>query len=285
MAKRLLMVSGVAVIALALVWLYLIFPGMAKLPADYSVTYHFEGTVQVLANPATGAMATIPTKMDRVLKGTEITSDDALLLTQDITFFLAANGAPLSSAPGGASLAALDSHETYAIDRTTRVNLAGGDKTRSGQFTFPLDVKQETYQYWVATTNSTLPATFVGEETVDGLKVYVFKIDSKGNTSPTNATQKIDVAATIKVEPVSGTPIDSKLTTTVNQLLPTGGSIPALINESHFTQATIDEMVTEGKANKNKILYASVYGFWGAFGLGAVLFLVGMFMKSKSAAA
>ncbi len=284
MAKRLLMVSGVAVIALALVWLYLIFPGMAKLPADYSVVYHFEGTLQA-ANPQTGALGAVPggTKMERSLTGTGINDADALLLKQVIKFTMAANGAPLSAA--NPAFAALDSTETYAIDRTTRVNLAGGDKTRSGQFTFPLDVKQETYQYWVATTNSTLPATFIGEETVDGLKVYVFKIDSKGNTSPTNATQKIDVAATIKVEPVSGTPVDSKLTTTVNQLLPTGGSIPALINESHFTQATIDEMVTEGKANKNKILYASVYGFWGAFGLGAVLFLVGMFMKSKSAAA
>jgi hypothetical protein len=278
---RALVALGVAVIALAMVWLYLIFPGMAKLPADYSVVYHFEGNVKLLTNPATGAMSTIPTKMDRSLTGTEITADDALILKQDITFFLAANGAPLASAPGASSLAALDSHETYAIDRTTRVNLPGGDKTRSGQFTFPLDVQQETYQYWVATTNSTLPATFFGEDTVNGLKVYVFKIDSKGNASPTNSTQKIDVAATIKVEPVSGTPIDSQLTTTVNQLLPTGGSIPALINESHFTQATIDEMVTEGKANMNKIMWASVYGFWGAIALGAVLILVGLVVKSK----
>jgi hypothetical protein len=279
--RRALVALGVAVIALAMVWLYLIFPGMAKLPADYSVVYHFDGQVQLL-NPATGTLIPITTKMDRTLTGTEITADDALLLKQDITFFLAANGAPLSSAPGASSLAALDSHETYAIDRTTRVNLAGGDKTRSGQFTFPLGVEKITYQYWSATTNSTLPATFVSEDTVNGLKVYVFKIDSKGNANPTNATQKIDVAATIKVEPVSGTPIDSQLTTTINQLLPTGGSIPALINESHFTQATISEMVTEGKSNMNKIVWGSVYGFWGAIALGAVLIVVGFLVKPKA---
>ncbi|APV44482.1 hypothetical protein Dform_01149 [Dehalogenimonas formicexedens] len=282
--RRALVALGVLVVAFAMVWLYLIFPGMAKMPADYSVVYHFEGQVQVF-NQAANAMVPIATKMDRVLTGTEVNSADALVLKQDITFFLAANGAPLSSAPGAASLAALDSHETYAIDRTTRVNLPGGDKTRSGQFTFPLDVQKETYQYWVATTNSTLPATFVGEETVNGLKVYVFKIDSKGNTSPTNATQKIDVAATIKVEPVSGTPIDSKLTTTVNQLLANGSSMAVLINESHFTQATIDEMVTDGKANMNKIVWASVYGFWGAIALGAVLIVLGLVLKSKPKAA
>ncbi|PPD58769.1 porin PorA family protein [Dehalogenimonas etheniformans] len=282
--RRALVALGVLVIAFAMVWLYLIFPGMAKLPADYSVTYHFEGQVQVF-NQTAGTLVPIATKMDRILKGTEINADDALVLKQDITFFLAANGAPLSSAPGASTLAALDSHETYAIDRTTRVNLAGGDKTRSGQFTFPLDVQKETYQYWVATTNSTLPATFVGEETVDGLKVYVFNIDSKGNTSPTSATQRIDVAATIKVEPVSGTPVDSKLTTTVNQLLANGSSMAVLINESHFTQATIDEMVTEGKANMNKIMWASVYGFWGAIALGAVLVILGLVLKSKPKAA
>ena len=279
--RRALVALGIAVIALAMVWLYLIFPGMAKLPADYSVVYHFEGTVQA-ANPQTGALAAVPggTKMDRTLQGTGINDADALILTQVIKFTMAANGAPLAAA--NPAFAALDSNETYAIDRTTRVNLAGGDKPRSGQFTFPLNVQKETYQYWSATTNSTLPATFVSEDTVNGLKVYVFKIDSKGNANPTNATQKIDVAATIKVEPVSGTPIDSQLTTTINQLLPTGGSIPALINESHFTQATISEMVTEGKSNMNKIMWGSVYGFWGAIALGALLIVVGLVVKQKA---
>ncbi len=279
--RRALVALGVAVIALAMVWLYLIFPGMEKLPADYSVVYHFEGTVQA-ANPQTGALAAVPggTKMDRTLTGTGINDADALVLQQVIKFTMAANGAPLSAA--NPAFAALDSTETYAIDRSTRVNLAGGDKTRSGQFTFPLNVQKETYQYWVATTNSTLTATFVNEDTVNGLKVYVFKIDSKGNVSPTNSTQKIDVLATIKVEPVSGTPIDSQLTTTVNQLLPTGGSMPVLVNESHFTAATVSEMVTEGKANMNKIMWGSVYGFWAAIALGAVLIVTGLVVKSKA---
>lgn len=278
--RRALVALGVVVIAFAMVWLYLIFPGMAKLPADYQKTYHFEGTVQIYTGAPT--LASIATKMDRVLTGTQITADDALTLKQDITFFLAANGAPLASAPGASSLAALDSHETYTIDRTTRVNEAGGTPARSGQFTFPLNVQKETYQYWSATTNSTLPATFVSEDTVNGLKVYVFKIDSKGNANPTNATQKIDISATIKVEPVSGTPIDSQLTTTINQLLPTGGSMPVLINESHFTSDTITADVAEGTSNMNKIMWGSVYGFWGAIALGAVLIVVGLLVKQKA---
>lgn len=276
--RRSLVSIGAVLIVLALVWLYLIFPGMAKLPEDYSQTYHFEGTVQIYTGAPT--LASIETKMDRILEATEVTADDVLIVNQDISFFLAANGAPLSSAPGASSLAALDSHETYAIDRTTRANVSGGDKPRTGQFTFPADVQQGTYQYWSATTNSTLTATFVAEETVNGVDVYVFKIDSQGNANPTNATQTIDVLATIKVEPVSGTPVDSKLTTTINQLLPTGSSMPVLINESHFTQATIDEAADEAAANRNLILWASVYGFWVIIGLGVILLVLGIFKRS-----
>jgi len=276
---------GVILIALALVWLYLIFPGMAKLPADYQKVYHFEGTVQVLANPATGAMATIPTKMDRTLQGTDVNDADALILQQTIRFTLAANGAPLSSA--NPALAALDSTETYAIDRTTRECVAGGDKTRSGQFTFPADVKQETYQFWSATTNSKLSATYVGEETIQGVKVYVFKIDSKGNAYPNasnGAPQTVDIATTLKVEPVSGTPVYTTTKTTVIMKASATLSLPVLINESTFTSATVDENVIEAKDNRNKILLASVYGFWGVFGLGAVLAVIGLLMKPKSAA-
>jgi hypothetical protein len=280
--RRALVALGVAVIALAMVWLYLIFPGMAKLPGDYSKVYHFDGTLQV-AN-ATGALQTIPggTKMDRTLTGTGVNDADALMLNQVIKFTMAANGAPLSAA--NPALAALDSTETYAIDRTTRENVAGGDKTRSGQFTFPADTKQETYQFWSSTTGTALPATFVGEETIQGLKVFVFKIDSKDNAYPNaanGAPQKVDVATTIKVEPVSGTPIYTTSKTTVRMQVAANTFIPVLVNEITFTSATVDENVTEGKANMNKIMWASVYGFWGAIALGAVLILLGLVVKSK----
>ena len=278
--RRALMSIGVLLIALSLVWLYLIFPGMAKLPADYEKVYHFEGTVQVL-NPATGALVPIGTKMDRTLNATDVNDADALILSQVIKFTIAANGAPLSAA--NPALAALDSTETYAIDRTTRANVAGGDKARSGQFTFPADVKQETYQFWSATTGTALPATFTGEETIDGLKVYVFKIDSKDNAYPNaanGAPQKVDVATTIKVEPVSGTPIFTTTKTTIRMQVAANTLIPVLINESTFTDETVDEAVVEGEANRSKILWASVYGFWGVFGLGAVLVLIGLLKKS-----
>ncbi len=276
-----MMVSGVVLIALALVWLYLIFPVMAKFPADYEKVYHFEGTVQVF-DIATNKLIPIGTKMDRALTATGVNDAGALLIDQVIKFTIAANGAPLSAA--SPSLAALDSTETYAIDRTTRENVAGGDKARSGQFTFPADTKQETYQVWSATTGTALPAAFTGEETIQGVKVHVFKIDSKANPYAPNPTTKlaqtVDVATTIKVEPVSGTPVYTTTKTTINMQMAPTTAIPVLINESTFTSATIDESVIEAKDNRSKILWASVYGFWAVFGLGAVLVVIGLLKKS-----
>ena len=77
MARRVMMISGVVLIALALVWLYLIFPGMAKFPADYEKVYHFEGTVQVF-DIATNKLIPIGTKMDRSLAATGVNDAGAL---------------------------------------------------------------------------------------------------------------------------------------------------------------------------------------------------------------
>ncbi|MGI2336313.1 MAG: porin PorA family protein [Dehalogenimonas sp.] len=281
--RRILVSLGAVLLVFALVWLYLIFPGMAKLPADYEKVYRFEGAVQVF-DLASNTLVTIPggTLMERTLKAVDVNDSDALIIDQVITFTLAANGAPLAAA--SPALAALDSTETYAVDRTTRANVAGGDKSRSGQFTFPADTQQETYQLWSATTGTSLPATFTGEETIDGVKVYVFKIDSKDNAyvpnSVTGLPQTVDVATTIKVEPISGTPVFTTTKTTVVMQGHPAGPITMLINESTFTSATVDEAVDEAAANRSLILWASVYGFWTAIALGAVLILLGIFKKS-----
>lgn len=278
--RRLLMSIGAALVVLALVWLYLIFPGMAKLPTDYEKVYRFEGTVQVF-NPATGGLVPISTKMERTLDATGVTGDDALLIHQVIKFTEATSGVPLSAI--NPALAALDSTETYAVDRTTRANTAGGDKSRTGQFTFPADTQQETYQVWSATTGTALPAVFSGEETIGGVDVYVFKIDSKGNAYPNaanGAPQTVDVATTIKVEPVSGTPVYTTTKTTIIMQAGPSTFIPVLINESTFTSATVDESAEEAASNRDLILWASVYGFWALVGLGAVLVIVGVIKKS-----
>ena len=278
MSSKWLITVGLALVILSVVWLLAIFPGMAKIPTDYEREYTFEGSVQVYVAEL-GVLVPIQTTMERTITATGVTEDDVLLLRQDIVFFEATSGAPLGDI--NPALAALDTTETYYLDRTTRANVPGeGDVSRSGQFTFPADVEQKTYQYWSSSTKTALPATFKGEETYQGLTVYVFEINSIGNPYYPDATtglpQTMDAYAKIKVEPVSGVPVYATTTTTINLQHPLAGSMPVLINTSTFTSATVDDMVELAESTSSLILWASVYGFWAVIGLGAVLTLVGI---------
>ena len=282
MRSKWLITLGALLVALSLVWLFAIFPSLAKLPADYEQEYIFEGSAQVF-NADLGALVTIPTTMNRTLKATSITDEDILLMQQDIVFYASDYGQPLGAIVP--SLAALDSSEVYGLDRTTRANVAGnGDMDRTGQFTFPADVQQETYQYWSSSTRSAISATFMGEETYQEINVYVFEMDSTGNPYPNAANglpQTLGVYAKIRVEPVSGVVVYATTITTITMEHPLAGPMPVLINTSTFTSATVDEMIDLANETSSKLLWFGVYGFWGVLGLGVVLTAGGVLRSTR----
>ena len=283
MGSRGFIYAGLILLVLAIVWSTAIFPSMSKIPADYEQEYKFEGTVQVYVGAP--ELVTIPTKMTRMIEAEGVTDDDVLLRGQDITFFEATSGAPLSAI--NPALAALDSSEVYGIDRTDRTNVSGeGDINRSGQFTFPAGVEQETYQYWSSSTRSALPATFVKEEEFNGITVYVFQINVTGNPYTADATtglpQNMDVYALIRVEPVSGVPVYATLKTTINLQHPLAGSMHVLINESTYTQATVDILTDKAIETRSLMLWAGVYGFWIVGGLGVLLAALGFFRATRA---
>jgi len=49
-----------------------------------------------------------------------------------------------------------------------------------------------------------------------------------------------------------------------------------------FTDDTIAEMVDTASSGRNMILWATVYGFWIAIGLGAALTLGGVIMAARA---
>jgi len=277
---KLLISIGLALVVFALVWLWVIFPVMAKMPADYEQEYTFEGSVQVFA-PTLGVLVPIQTTMERILTATGVTEDDVLLLQQEIVFYAVTSEGEVPLGAVNPALAALNTTETYYLDRTTRANVPGeGDVSRSGQFTFPANVEQKTYQYWSSSTKTTLPANFISEETYEGITVYVFEINSTGNAYTPDATtglpRTMDAYSKIKVEPVSGIPVFATTKTTVNLQHPVAGSMPVLINENSYTSETVDELVDLAESSRSLILWASVYGFWAVIGLGGVLILIGV---------
>jgi len=265
---KLLISIGLALVVFALVWLWVIFPSMAKMPADYEQEYTFTGFIKQL-NPATMSLNETPTNVKRLLTATGI-QDDVLLLKQEVNIYQAQSGTLLSS-----------TSEVYGLDRTTRANVSGyGDTDRSGQFTFPAGVEKENYSFWSSSAKAALTANFVSEETFQGLTVYNFKIDSKnlsaGTMAGTGLPQTMDVLTEIKVEPVSGVPVFTATTTTVKAPLRPGDPIPIYINSMTYTSQTVDELVDLAQSSRSLILWASVYGFWVVIGLGGVLTLVGV---------
>ncbi|TES83077.1 MAG: DUF3068 domain-containing protein [Dehalococcoidia bacterium] len=263
-----LTIVGLVLVVFALVWSLAIFPAMAKIPTDYEREYTFEGFILQL-NSETMSLDEIPTNVVRLLTATG-TQDDVLLLQQEVNFYHAEAGILLTS-----------SSEVYGLDRTTRENVSGyGDMDRSGQFTFPAGVEQETYTFWSSSAMTTLPANFVSEETFQGITVYNFKIDSEnlaaGTMEGIGLPQTMDVFCEIKVEPVSGIPVYTTSMTTVKAPLTPEGPIPIYVNYFAFTSETTDEMVDLAESTRSTILWFSVYGFWIVIALGAALVVTGV---------
>ncbi|GAI91724.1 unnamed protein product, partial [marine sediment metagenome] len=115
---------------------------------------------------------------------------------------------------------------------------------------------------------------------------YNFKIDvtglPAGTMAGTGLPQTMDVLTEIKVEPVSGIPVYTALTTTIKAPLIPDTSVPILVNYMAFTSDTTDEMVDLAKSTSSLILWASVYGFWIVIGLGVVLIVVGRVMAARA---
>jgi hypothetical protein len=270
-----LTILGLIMVAFALIWLLVVFPVMAKIPTDYEEEYMFEGSIMQL-NQETMSLDETPTSIERFLNATG-TEDDVLLLQQDINFYHAEFGVLLED---------VCSSELLGVDRSTRENVPGyGDMDRSGQFTFPSGVEKEGYNFWSSSVMSPLPAQYIGEEQFEGLTVYNFKIDVQGIDigidEATGLPRTMDVLTELKVEPISGIPVDTTTTTTVNMDMGQG-PMPVYINSMSFTDDTVADMVDTASSARSLILWATVYGFWIVIGLGAALTLGGVIVAARS---
>lgn len=271
-----LAIAGLVLIIFAFVWSWVIFPAMEKLPADLSQTTNFEGTYYVM-NPQTQQMEEIPVNVERHYEATEI-QDGVLILNQTVT---------TSHADTGTELPEYGLEEILGVDRSTREYVAGyGDMDRSGQFSFPSDLEQKSYQLWNPTTGRDLEAKFVAEEEVDDLTVYAFQVEEEGIDlgyyPGTNFQQTVDVTINMKVEPLSGTTVFSQSITNIKVEYAPEMTIAVYVSSIHFTNATISEMLDTASGARTILLWATVYGFWTMIGVGLVLILVGVLVGNRT---
>ncbi|HEY40319.1 MAG TPA: DUF3068 domain-containing protein [Dehalococcoidia bacterium] len=271
-----LAIIGLVLIIFAFVWSLVIFPAMAKLPADLNETTNFTGTYYEM-NPQTQQMEQIPVNVERHYEATEI-QDGILILHQTVT---------TTQADDGTALPKYGLEEILGVDRSTREYVSGyGDMDRSGQFSFPSDLEQKSYQLWNPTARRDLEAKFVAEEEAGDLTVYAFQVAEEGielgNYPGTDFPQTLDVTINMKAEPLSGTTVFSQSITTISVTYAPEMSIPVYISSIQFTDATISEMLDTASNARTLLLWATVYGFWIAIGLGLALILAGVLVANRS---
>lgn len=267
-----LTIVGAVLVAFALVWLLAIFPAMVKLPEDHHREINFEGTYQVM-NPDTQALDAIPVYVERVQDATDV-QDNVLIIDQTVT---------CTHAQAGIVLEDFGLEELLSVDRSTReyVSDQADGIPRSGQFCFPSDLEKESYSMWILNAGRPMEAAFMGEEELHGLRVFAFEISGQdldiGTQEGTGLPQVVDIDISLKVEPVTGTTVDteSKSTYSINMQ---GMKIPYYISDISFTDDTIDYLVDDASSNRSMILWASVYGFWIAIGVGVALIVTGLVM-------
>ena len=261
---------GLVLVILSLVWLYAIFPPLAKLPADHHRVINFEGTYEVI-NPETQSLDEIPVNVVREQQATEV-QDNVLIINQTVT---------TAHALAGMELPQFGLAEVLGVDRSTRQYVAGyGDMDRSGQFCFPEKVEKETYSVWMPTAGRPLEADFIGEEDFEGLTVFAFEINEQdldiGTQQGTDLPQVLDIVVDMKVEPISGTTVHTESVNAIKIVPAPGMKMTVYVSTLRFTNDTITDLIDTASSARSMLLWAKVYGFWIVIGVGIILTLVGV---------
>jgi len=261
---------GLVLVIFSLVWLFAIFPTMAKLPADHHKVVNFEGTYKVM-NAETRTLDEIPVKVKREQQAIEV-QDNVLIIDQVIT---------TAHADSGTDLSQFGLNEVLGVERSEREYVPGyGDMERSGQFCFPEKVEKKSYPFWIPTAGRPLETVFVDEEDYEGLKVFTFEMNEEdldiGIHETANIPQLLDISVKMKVEPVSGTTVYSASINTIKVVATPEMIVPIYISDIKFTDDTITDLVDIAGSARTQLLWAKVYGFWLCLGLGIVLMLVGV---------
>jgi hypothetical protein len=272
-----LTIIGLVLVVFSVVWLLAIFPTMVKLPEDHHRVINFEGTYLVL-NPDTQMLDEIPVCVEREQLATDV-QGNVLIITETVccTHALADMELPQFGAYGELS-----------VDRSTRAYVS--DQTdgmpRSGQFCFPSDLEKESYSMWILSAGRPLEAEFVGEEEFHGLTVFAFEISEQdldiGTQEGTGIPQVVDVAISLKVEPVTGTTVYTASDTTYSIVPAPDMKVPYYISNIVFNEETIAELVDDAAGNRSMILWVSFYGFWIVIAVGAALVVSGVVTAIRS---
>jgi len=271
-----LTIAGLVLVVFSLVWLLALFPAMVKLPSDYDRVVNFEGTYMVL-NPDTQALEELPVCVERVQLATDV-QDNVVIISETVC---------CTHALAGMELPQFGAFGELGVDRSTRAYVPGyGDMDRVGQFCFPSDLEEQSYSMWISSAGRPLQAEFIGEEDFHGLKVFAFEISEQdldiGTQEGTGLPKVLDIAISLKAEPVSGTTVYTESNSTYSVIVSEDMKVPYYISSISFTEDTIADLVDTASDARTLILWLSFFGFWIVIAVGAALVIAGVVMAVRA---
>lgn len=197
-----------------------------KTPLDLDVTLYGTGS-GLYFNAAANKAEPIKVRTIRHVKADTSASDDnTLVVNQGLCIVRDTGGTPTCSRADSKLISVVT--ERIAADRVTGLSVKGyrspatnsivsqldGDDVQHVGLTlkFPFDAKKKTYPFWDYNIKTSQNARYVGEDKIDGLKVYVYKTSTpktEYELAPGTKGFYTD-NRTLYVEPRTGTIIKSE---------------------------------------------------------------------------
>ncbi|PWN03633.1 hypothetical protein DJ010_05935 [Nocardioides silvaticus] len=289
------------IVAAALVRFYAV-PTLTKVPSGYNSVTNLEATGAEIFNSDPEVLA--PETHDLVI--TSNTREDADADAPDgVAVWV--NATVVDKATGGnfqktTERVAFDDSSGAGVDCDscdTWIAASDGETveevptTFEGQiYKFPFNTQKKSYDVWDGSVGEAVPATYEGEDKVNGLDVYKFVqvieptiIEQRdipgsvfGSDEPTvTADMSYAMTRTFYVEPVTGAPVH-RVDDRVQELVYDGVRVPAFVGNVHYTDAQVDENVSDVETRAKllggaRLLYPLLAALLGVLmlGLGLVL--------------
>jgi hypothetical protein len=252
------------IVAAALARIYA-YPALAKVPAGYHSTTHLEAIGAQIFNSDPEVLA--PETHDLVITSNTSEVVDADIADGDVVWTV---NTTVDKADGGNFQL---STEQLAFDEVSGAGVdcddcwvEGSDGTTvtriptnaEGQvYKFPFHTEKKTYDVWDGETEEATPATFEGEEEIQGLSVYKFvqvieptvveTRDVPGSVfgsdeATVSADMEYSMTRTFMVEPVTGAPVD-RVEERTQELVYDGTRVPAFVGTVQYTDAQVEDNV------------------------------------------
>lgn len=258
---------GVFLIVAAGLARFYAYPALAKVPSGYDGTTNLEASSAQIINSDPEVLAPETHDLEITSKTSEVADADApdggAVWTNRTTVEKAGGGTFQQSREQLAfdeNGAGVDCDCATWVEESDGTNIVQVPTTADGQvYKFPFNTRPESYDVWDGSLGEATEATYEGENTIQGLRVYKFVqeieptvIDNRDVPGSVFGSDEASVEAemvyamtrTLYVEPVTGSPVH-RVEERVQELVYDDVRVPAFVGTVHYTDAQVDKNIDD----------------------------------------